>query len=447
MSALDVRQISEGDLKKARFPNIRQEFRVFIEEKAFDRAVTRGDADTTREIGGVLVGELLRDDAGPFLRVDATIDALHAEEKGAELTFTHATWEHIHKEMDATYAGKKIVGWYHTHPGFGIFLSDRDQFIQSSFFNLPFQIALVYDPKSKEHGVFAWRDGQPVRYRRYWVGEREHTWDGARSAGSSGAKDDGTPKSTRGAAPSAQRRAEEAKQDEADQGGALDWKTIGSIALLALVVGGFGGFWYGTREARSAIQELPRELDRARAEAVRAAINDIDAQLVSVLRTTVGNEAVRKPLDQMLADLDEAERSITLEVGPGDPEHEAALAKLRSARERAQQIKNDRGDAQAALTELERASKQVALDPVEVSRDLGLMRSALGALYAELATEGAKAGDMRRAQRLLTAAASVDPGNRARYEQQLKALEGGGRPEEGGGAPQPSSSGPRRGRP
>jgi hypothetical protein len=179
---------------------------------------------------------------------------------------------------------------------------------------------------------------------------------------------------------------------------------------------------------------------------VRAAINDIDAQLVSILRTTVGNEAVRKPLDQMLADLEDAERSITLEVGPGDPEHEAALAKLRSARERAQQIKNDRGDAHAALTELERASKQTSLDPVEVSRDLGLMRSALGALYAELAADGAKAGDVRRAQRLLTAAASVDPGNRARYEQQLKVLEGGGRAEEGGPQP-PSSSGPRRGRP
>src|SRR4029079_3300602 len=54
----DVRQIAEKDLKSARFPAVRDEFRVVFAEEAFDRAVTRGDADTTREIGGVLVGEL-----------------------------------------------------------------------------------------------------------------------------------------------------------------------------------------------------------------------------------------------------------------------------------------------------------------------------------------------------------------------------------------------------
>jgi proteasome lid subunit RPN8/RPN11 len=425
MTALDVRQIAEGELKKVKFPAVRHEFRIFIEEKAFDRAVTRGDADTTREVGGVLVGELLRDEAGPFLRVDATIDALHAEEKGAELTITHATWEHIHKEMDERYAGKKIVGWYHTHPGFGIFLSDRDQFIQSSFFNLPFQIALVYDPKTKEHGVFSWRDGQPARSRRYWVGEREHTWDGAR--GAAAAKDEGTPKSARAAAPAAPRRAEEPRTDDAQQNGATDWRSMAGIGLVVAVLAGIGGFWYGTREARAVIGQLSGELQRAREEAVRGAINDLDSRLVGLLRTTVGNEAVRKPLDLALADLEEAEKSLALSVGPGDPEHATALAKIQSARERAQQIKNDRGDAQAALAKLEEVARQATLDPVEVTRDLAVTRSALGALYAELALDGAKSGDLRRAQRMLAAAANVDPSNRARYEQQLKTLEAGGR--------------------
>ncbi|TMQ25117.1 MAG: hypothetical protein E6J90_06620, partial [Deltaproteobacteria bacterium] len=120
--------------------------------------------------GGVLVGEVLRDDAGPYLRIDATIDALHADEKGAELTFTHATWEHIHKEMDGKHQDKRVVGWYHTHPGFGVFLSDRDQFIHKSFFNLPFQVAFVYDPKSREHGMFTWHDNEVWRARRYWIG-------------------------------------------------------------------------------------------------------------------------------------------------------------------------------------------------------------------------------------------------------------------------------------
>src|SRR5262249_10510760 len=246
------------------------ELRVVIAEEAFDRAVTRGDADLTREIGGVLVGELLRDESGPFLRVDATIDALHAEEKGAELTFTHATWEHIHKEMDSTHAGKKIVGWYHTHPGFGIFLSDRDQFIHSSFFNLPFQIALVYDPKSKEHGVFAWREGQAARCRRYWVGDREHTWDGARTAAP---KEDGPPKSARAAPPSTSRKSQEpAKQAEAEQSSSFDWKSAVTFALTALIIGAVGGFLYGTREEKLVLAQVEIELQRAHAEGERAVV-------------------------------------------------------------------------------------------------------------------------------------------------------------------------------
>ncbi|MBC7978909.1 MAG: Mov34/MPN/PAD-1 family protein, partial [Myxococcales bacterium] len=181
MSSLDVRAIDAKELRAVAAPAAKQAFRVFLSEAAFDRAVARGDTDTTREIGGVLIGELLRDDAGPYLRIDGTIDALHAEEKGAELTFTHATWEHIHKEMDAKHQDKRVVGWYHTHPGFGIFLSDRDQFIHKSFFNLPFQVAFVYDPKSREHGMFTWHDNEISRVRCYWIGAREQTWDGPRA--------------------------------------------------------------------------------------------------------------------------------------------------------------------------------------------------------------------------------------------------------------------------
>ena len=35
----------------------------------------------------------------------------------------------------------KIVGWYHTHPGFGVEFSEMDLFIQQNFFGGPAQIA------------------------------------------------------------------------------------------------------------------------------------------------------------------------------------------------------------------------------------------------------------------------------------------------------------------
>ena len=95
-----------------------------------------------------------------------------AETKFAEVTFTHQTWAKINAEMDTKFADMKIVGWYHTHPDFGIFLSDRDRFIQEHFFSGPGQVAHVIDPVRQIEGVFVWRDGKPALAEHFWVGDR-----------------------------------------------------------------------------------------------------------------------------------------------------------------------------------------------------------------------------------------------------------------------------------
>lgn len=48
------------------------------------------------------------------------------------------------------------MGWYHSHPGFGLFLSDYDAFIQQNFFGAPGQVALVVDPVEGCLGWFQW---------------------------------------------------------------------------------------------------------------------------------------------------------------------------------------------------------------------------------------------------------------------------------------------------
>lgn len=108
-----------------------------------------------REVGGVLVGNFEREGALPI--VTGAIPALAADEQRATLTFTQDAWEHIHRVLDTEYPGERIVGWYHSHPGFGIFLSSHDLFIHRNFFSGRSQIAVVVDPIKCEEGVFAWR--------------------------------------------------------------------------------------------------------------------------------------------------------------------------------------------------------------------------------------------------------------------------------------------------
>ena len=87
--------------------------------------------------------------------VEDCIRGEHSDQGGAHVTFTQDTWEHIYQIKDRDFPDKKIVGWYHSHPGFGVFLSDHDLFIHRNFFSAPHQVAWVYDPHSDEEGCFA----------------------------------------------------------------------------------------------------------------------------------------------------------------------------------------------------------------------------------------------------------------------------------------------------
>jgi proteasome lid subunit RPN8/RPN11 len=121
------------------------------------------------EVCGVLIGE----EVNGVTVIDAAIAGEGAAQGGAHVTFTQDTWEHIYAVKDRDYADKRIVGWYHSHPGFGIFLSQQDLFIHENFFSSPAQVAWVYDPHSDEEGCFGWVDGKVKRLREIRVVEVE----------------------------------------------------------------------------------------------------------------------------------------------------------------------------------------------------------------------------------------------------------------------------------
>ncbi|MBI3831066.1 MAG: Mov34/MPN/PAD-1 family protein [Planctomycetes bacterium] len=171
---LDYRKTEKKDAAEGKFPaEIQSDYRVFFTEEAYDKMKAHAATTNEVEICGVLVGEVKRDSNGPFLSICATIEGKHSNNYGAQVTFTHQTWDHINAQMDKEFAKKRIVGWYHTHPGFGVFLSKMDMFIQENYFNMPFHVAVVIETKKHEEGCFAWVDGNAHPLRRYYVGNRE----------------------------------------------------------------------------------------------------------------------------------------------------------------------------------------------------------------------------------------------------------------------------------
>ena len=113
--------------------------------------------NTTVELGGVMLGKQCIDDEGkPFVVVTDSLRARHYEATRGSFKFTHDTWSQITGERNRFHPDLEMVGWYHTHPGWTVFLSPMDLFICNNFFNRPLDVALVIDPCNDDRGWFQW---------------------------------------------------------------------------------------------------------------------------------------------------------------------------------------------------------------------------------------------------------------------------------------------------
>jgi proteasome lid subunit RPN8/RPN11 len=143
--------------------------KVFLTQSAYSRVVLHSLSELDDEVGGALVGLWCvdRNSGEQFVVVQHMLPARHTRQGSVYLTFTQDTILDFHEEIERNYSGKRIVGWYHTHPRMGIFLSHFDTFLHNNFFPEPWQVALVVEPHSSQAGFFIRRPGgtlDPTRY-------------------------------------------------------------------------------------------------------------------------------------------------------------------------------------------------------------------------------------------------------------------------------------------
>lgn len=269
------------------------ELRIAIDKRPYAEVIGHAVLEPEVEVCGVLVGRLERDDRGQYLHVTHTIRGEAAKQRGAQVTFTHDTWNHIHQEMDRQYADRQIVGWYHTHGGFGIFLSDMDQFIHKNFFTEPHHVAYVFDPLAGTEGFFHHRDGQFKEARRYWLGGRER-----RSLSPPAAQVAEAGSGDLAAAVQAMQRAAAALQTVAlsRQGDGLpSWGWIAGTVLALLVVYAFLSgepFGRGGPAAHGSSPMLILERDEASGRAVGLELVVLEQQEGPVYRDRAGQPHV-----------------------------------------------------------------------------------------------------------------------------------------------------------
>ncbi|MDR1926051.1 MAG: hypothetical protein LBQ66_16915 [Planctomycetaceae bacterium] len=169
---IDPRNIAEADcipkqfpLRELQFDQRPSGFQVVICRSVLDKMKNIGRKSMRAEVGGMLVGNVCWD-SEPFVLIEDSIEGKYTDNKSSSVTFTSKTWDYVHEQIELSFPNCQIVGWNHTHPGFGIFLSGYDLFICRSTFNAPFHVAYVFDPRienrPQSEGFFVWQNSRIV---------------------------------------------------------------------------------------------------------------------------------------------------------------------------------------------------------------------------------------------------------------------------------------------
>jgi proteasome lid subunit RPN8/RPN11 len=147
--------------------------RVALDRPPYAELIAHAKETLDKEVCGVLVGTVCEDDQGLFVHVAAAIRGTAASEGSTHVTFTHETWTRIHARLEREYPRLQILGWYHSHPGFGVEFSEMDLFIQKNFFPGEAQLALVMDPLNGAVAICV-NTPRGIEYvERFWVEGRE----------------------------------------------------------------------------------------------------------------------------------------------------------------------------------------------------------------------------------------------------------------------------------
>lgn len=133
-------------------------FEIVCSDEMMKKLEAHCFSETKVEVGGFILGHI----EGEKATVTAVLPAKQAVGQSTQLTFTHESWNVFHEEskgLDGT-----LIGWFHSHPNFGVFLSDHDKFIQENFFKQDGNITIVIDPIRGRRGWFYSSNGKIVKY-------------------------------------------------------------------------------------------------------------------------------------------------------------------------------------------------------------------------------------------------------------------------------------------
>lgn len=134
---------------------------IIITQEVLKRVNEHVQQDHSIEVGGFLYGNRYvcpNSNSGQFyIKIDNFSEAQFTSADDVSLHIDNLTWIQVQDELAGKYSGKKLMGWYHSHPGHTVFLSAMDINVHDISFTDEWMVALVIDPKLMTGGFFCRR--------------------------------------------------------------------------------------------------------------------------------------------------------------------------------------------------------------------------------------------------------------------------------------------------
>jgi proteasome lid subunit RPN8/RPN11/LysM repeat protein len=139
--------------------------RVVFREEVFAQMDQFAQEHPSGESGGFLVGRKrnLKSLEEYEIVVDQFVPLAQARGGASRFALTKDHYQAVQRSLQSSGSNLRIVGWMHSHPGFGVFLSAFDKQQHERLFNRPWQIAYVIDAQLGERALYhcvdhAWRE-------------------------------------------------------------------------------------------------------------------------------------------------------------------------------------------------------------------------------------------------------------------------------------------------
>lgn len=127
--------------------------KLFISQATLESMIDHGEEDLDVEVMGLMTGRVFRDDDGTYAIINGVLrSALISDEYSVK--FDKSSTDKLFDGVDSMNDDDVIAGWYHTHPGFGCFMSDTDQKTHQGIFGNDCGFAVVIDPLGQEIKAF-----------------------------------------------------------------------------------------------------------------------------------------------------------------------------------------------------------------------------------------------------------------------------------------------------